>query len=325
MPRRTRAFIPGLVAVIALPLALGFPADDPRVSAQEKIAREEISALWEEPADLEQRDLFIGAGGQIAAPSGTLAFVSRDTTGASPGFDVKDANGLTWSVKLGPEAQSEVTSSRILWAIGFHQRPSYYVAQWTMSGEVSGAQPAGRFRPELPGEKVIGDWSWRENPFLGSRPYGGLIVANLILNSWDWKTSNNKIYEITATGGVTRRLYIVRDLGASLGRTSQPPVLSALGVRNSQGTKNDLEGFEAQGFVQVDGDGDIDFDYHGMYDEIVARAGKEDLRWACALLARLSDKQLADAFRAGGYTDEQTKRYVTKLKAKIAQGVAAAK
>jgi hypothetical protein len=41
------------------------------------------------------------------------------------------------------------------------------------------------------------------------------------------------------------------------------------------------------------------------------------------LLSRLSDDQWQDAFRAGGYNPEQTARYVAKMKAKIAQGLAA--
>ena len=32
-----------------------------------------------------------------------------------------------WSLKLGPEAQSEVVASRLLWAIGFHQPPTYWL------------------------------------------------------------------------------------------------------------------------------------------------------------------------------------------------------
>jgi hypothetical protein len=319
--RRYSRGLPLLLSLFSLEIAETV-ARSQTPSADRKV---DISALWEEPADLEQRDLFLGPGGRELAPAGdSFEFVARDTSGTSPGFDVRDATGRLWSVKLGVEAQSEVAASRILWAIGFHQKPTYYVPAWKLTGQVQGAQAAGRFRPELPGEKVIGDWSWRENPFVGTRQYQGLIVANLILNSWDWKTSNNKIYEVRNERGGVRRQYVVRDLGASLGRTSQPPALSALGIRAAQGTKNDLDGFEAQGFVEVDGDGDLDFVYHGMYDEVVARAGREDLRWTCGLLARLSDKQLADAFRAAGYTPEQSARYVKKLREKIAAGLAAA-
>jgi hypothetical protein len=38
-------------------------------------------------------------------------------------------------------------------------------------------------------------------------------------------------------------------------------------------------------------------------------------------MARLSDVQWQDAFRAGGYSDEQARRYVAKIKSKVAQGL----
>jgi hypothetical protein len=72
-----------------------------------------IAELWQEPVVLEQRDLFHGAGGAGLAPKDTVfQLVARDTSGWSPGFDVMDANGVEWSVKLGPEAHSEVVTSR---------------------------------------------------------------------------------------------------------------------------------------------------------------------------------------------------------------------
>ena len=94
-----------------------------------------VAELWQEPSA--PRDLFFGGGGErLAAKSDTFTFVARDTSGWSPGFDVRDANGLEWSVKLGPEAQSEVVTSRILWALGFHQPPTYYLDRWTLTGIV---------------------------------------------------------------------------------------------------------------------------------------------------------------------------------------------
>ena len=157
-------------------------------------------------------------------------------------------------MKLGVEAQSEVTVSRVLWAIGYHQPPTYYVSQWTLTGAMSGPQTGARFRAELPGEEVTGDWSWYENPFIGTRPFAGLIVANLLLNNWDWKDSNNKLYRSLELSDDAGQRYVVRDVGASLGRTKQFPLLSFFGLPGGQGTKNDLAGFEAQGFVTVQPD-----------------------------------------------------------------------
>jgi hypothetical protein len=84
----------------------------------------------------------------------SFAFLARDTSGWSPGFDVRSEDGTDWSVKLGPEAQSEVVSSRILWAVGFHQPPTYFLERWTLTGLESGPQPPGRFRPS-PGNRRI--------------------------------------------------------------------------------------------------------------------------------------------------------------------------
>ena len=280
-----------------------------------------VASLWQEPQDLANRDLFHGPGGKELVPQERrYEFVAQDVTGHSPGFDVRDSRGMEWSVKLGPESQSEVTTSRILWAIGFHQPPTYYVSTWELTGAQQGAQPPGRFRPELPNQKVVGEWSWYENPFVGTREFGGLIVANLILTSWDWKTSNNKIYADGETANGVQR-YVVRDLGASLGKFTYPTLLRLFRLRGfGQGTRNDLPGFEEQGFIKDVSEGDVDFHYRGIYRDVVNSATPEDVVWACTLLGRLTDAQWRDAFRAGGFSDEQTSRYVAKIKGKIDEG-----
>ncbi len=311
------------IAVIALAAVVGCG----RITRDVRLTPEPaatVAELWQEPTDLARRDLFAGPGGRDLMPQqATFTFVARDTSGWSPGFDVKSGNGLDWSVKLGPEAQSEVVSSRILWAIGYHQPPTYYLEQWTLTGAETGPQAAGRFRPTIKGREVVGDWSWYGNPFVGSRAFGGLVVANLILNSWDWKTSNNKIYSLDEPLNGVRRQFVVRDLGASLGRTTYPTILKWFRLRGfGQGTRNDLEGFESQGFITTVGeDSDPEFDYRGIYRDVIDTVTLEDVRWTCALLNQLTDEQWRDAFRAGGYNPEQTARFVAKIKAKIAQGL----
>jgi hypothetical protein len=312
------------VAIMALALAATTACG--RIMKDVKLAPDSAASLdelWQQPVDLERRDLFYGAGGKEHFPERTtFTFVARDTSGWSPGLDVRDDAGVEWSVKLGAESQSEVVASRVLWAIGFHQPPTYYLDKWSVTGTESGPQPPGRFRPLAPG-KVSGDWSWYENPFVGSRPFGGLVVANLILNSWDWKTSNNKIYELPAPVNGVRRWFVVRDVGASLGKTTYPTILKWFRLRGfGQGTRNDLPGFEEQGFiVGVDSDERLKFDYRGIYGDVIDTVSVADVRWTCELLSRLSDAQWHDAFRAGGYNAEQTRRYVTKIKSKITQGL----
>jgi hypothetical protein len=285
----------------------------------------DIAQLWEEPTDLETRNLYWGPGGEALAPDpqAVFAFVKADRTGFSPGYDVRGADGMMWSVKLGPEAQPEVVVSRILWAVGFHQVPTYYVLEWKLTGAPSddgatGIPGPGRFRPELPGRKVVGEWSWYENDFLQTQPFKGLVVVNVLLNNWDWKTSNNKIYDVERGG----REFVVRDLGASLGKTAYPRVLSWFKTPGlGQGSRNDLEDFEEQGFIErVDGER-VEFVYRGIHQSLIETVGRADVVWATQLLSRLSDEQWMDAFRAAAYTDEQARRYVAKIRSKIEQGL----
>jgi hypothetical protein len=286
----------------------------------------DISQLWREPSDLETRDLMIGPAAGVARPDPPhFTFIKADGAGYSPGYDVRDASGMEWSVKLGEEAQTEVVASRILWAIGYHQVPTHYLIDWDMDGGPGGHPGPGRFRPTLPKAKVVGEWAWRENPFAHLQPFRGLVVANLIINNWDWKTSNNKIYDIVGADGTGERHYVVRDLGASFGKSDAPALSRFLGARVAQGNRNDLDAFEKQGFIKSVAGERVEFDYGGIYDHIVASVTKSDVVWTCQLLSRLSDEQWNAAFTSGGYPPDQTARFVAKLKAKIAEGLALAK
>ena len=286
-------------------------------------AAADVSQLWQAPSDLDTRDLLLGPATGAPKPdtSAPFMFVEADRTGFSPGYEVRDRNGVTWSVKLGPEAQTEVVVSRILWAIGYHQVPTYYVTDWRLEGGPDGAPGPGRFRPELPHAKVVGDWAWHENPFAHTQPFRGLIVANLIVNNWDWKTSNNKIYDLLNPDGTGVRTYVVRDLGASLGKSDAPPIATLLGARIAQGNRNDLEDFEQQGFIKNVTGNRVEFDYRGIYGSLVDVVTLDDVAWTCRLLSRLSDAQWTAAFTAGGYPPDQASRYIAKIKSKIAEGL----
>lgn len=282
-----------------------------------------IAELWQEPGDA--RDLFHGPGGQQLRPTqAAFEFVAEDQSGYSPGFDVRDDRGVEWSVKTGPEAQTEVVASRILWAIGFHQPPTYYVSKWSLKGARTGVQEAARFRPDVRGRNVVGDWPWHQNPFVGTREFGGLIVANLVINSWDWKTSNNKIYELEEPMNGVSRWFVVRDLGASFGKFTYPTILKWFRLRGfGQGSRNDLADFEEQGFIKsIDRErSEVEFDYRGIYRDVLSSVTPEDVRWACQRLSQLTDAQWRDVFRAGGYTEDEGRRFTAKIKEKIAQGL----
>jgi hypothetical protein len=277
-----------------------------------------MAELWNDPVDVGERDLFGGPGGMHLAPDPTsaYAFKRRDTKGSSRGYHVHDPSGLEWAVKIGPEAQTEVVVSRLLWAAGYHQPPTYYVPQWQLEKDgTRTAQPPGRFRPQPPDLRKVGRWPWHANPFVGTRPYRGLLVLNMLVNNWDLKTSQNVLYALDREREGARHWYVIRDLGASLGRTPG---------RILDGTPNDLAGFEQQGFIAGVEGGHVRFDYRRPHTELLADITPADVRWACELLARLSPRQWNDAFRAGGYGPDESARYIRKMQAKIAEGRALA-
>jgi hypothetical protein len=228
-------------------------------------------------------------------------------------------------VKVGIEAQPEVVASRVLWAIGYHQPATYLLTSWQLTGKQVETPGAGRFRLESGGHKVIADWSWYETPFAATQPFKGLLVANLILNNWDWKTSNNKVYALAGDDGTSRRVFVVRDLGASLGKTTFPQFLKWTPLRGmGQGSRNDVAGFEEQALIKkVEGE-QVTFDYRGIHNGLVDTLTVDDVVWTCRLMARISDRQWRDAFRAARYADAEQQRFIRKLKSKIDEGLALA-
>lgn len=270
-----------------------------------------LDELWQDPGDIAARDLRWGPGGRALAPSADteFTFLAIDAVGYSAGYDVVDPEQREWDVKTGDEAQTEVVASRLLWAVGYHQPSVYYVPEWKLKdGPVPTPYP-GRFRLDS-NHDTVGEWSWTDNPFRGSRQLKGLIVANLLINNWDLKPSNNKIFEVPASRGPSR-WFVVQDVGASFGKTAWP-----LGNRNRIGD------YEDQQFVLGTLNGRVQFDYQGRHKELLEDITAGDVIWITELFARLTDRQWADAFAAGAMPGEITARYIRKIKSKIQEGLA---
>src|SRR6185295_11449092 len=102
------------------------------------------------------------------------------------------------------------------------QPPVYYLRSFKMRDK-SGVHMVwgGRFRLDLPALDDQGEWSWQQNPFVGQRPYQGLLVILLMFNSSDLKNSNNTLYAYKAPDRSVSQWYVVRDLGDALGRTGR--------------------------------------------------------------------------------------------------------
>jgi hypothetical protein len=272
-----------------------------------------LAEFWED-VNPRSRDLFHGVAGREVQPDPKAIYTVKttDTTGFSISYDVEDESGGEWSVKIGDEAQSEVTASRIVWAMGYQQPPNAYLARWHWrEGEARRLENGGRFRPKLPTLKNAGIWSWHENPFVGTQAYRGLLVLMMILNSTDLKDDNNTVYERRTGERLVGRWYAVKDLGATLGTTGR-----------IDPKRNDIEAFEPHGFITGVRGGRVKFAFRGRHQELLRVITPEDVAWMCNRLARLTPAQWSDAFRAGGYDEALAARFIRRIQQKIAEGQA---
>jgi len=271
--------------------------------------------LWSPPAA--DRNLFYGVGGPDLQPPIRSVFTVTEikASGFSDGYVVVDDSHRHWSVKLPPEGSTEVVASRILWGIGYHQPPIYLLDRWKASGatEPNPQRPA-RFRERKPpfhGLHDTGPWSYYDNPFAGTQPMNGLLVLQAMLGNSDLKDSNNAIYELDRPLEGAARWYIARDLGQTFGRTGRldPP-------------RGDIDAFERTPFIRGVTGRYVQLEYEGRHKELFEHITVDDVRWICGRLAALTDGQWRDAFRAGGYQAPIASRFIHRLKAKIAEGLA---
>ncbi len=283
------------------------------------------SVLWREPVDLESRDLFYGAGGRAGAPdpSTPFTYVRRSKSGTQKKIIVQDIHGDEWTVKFGLEARPETAATRIVWAVGYHVDHDYFVPRARIVGQKNIDACDVRFERRGGGYKEVGHWSWETNPFVGTRELEGLKVVMALLKNWDLKKSNNDILIRKKKPGPS--IYYVADLGATLGRTGT--VMNGV-FGNWPGTisvspgksKGDPSAFARERFITEVCEGRVYF-YNRNSNSRRRMNGVSiaSARWMGALLGRLSNKQLADAFCASGFDKAETDIYVSILRARIIQ------
>ena len=276
------------------------------------------AVLWQQPTDLDTRDVYYGpwGSGRAPDPKAIYTLVERKHSGVNLGMTVVDPQGREWSVKqpypsgLDDEGPVEVTLSRVLSAVGYQQPPVYYLPAFTLKDDWGvHTEAGGRFRLKEESLKDVGPWRWEENPFVGTKPYQGLLVLLTMFNSTDLKNSNNTLSE-RRNGDRVEQWYVVRDIGSALGDTN------AISAR-----KNHAETFERHPFILGVRGGHVEFKSHGWYRALVRdRITPDDVVWASNLLSRLSERQWRDAFRAGGYQPQVADRFIRTLRDKVRQG-----
>jgi hypothetical protein len=293
--------------------------------------------LWRDPGDLRKRDLYYGPGSEALAPKPPFRFVKEVKEGGMPKFDVEDARGVKWRVKLGEEAQAETAASRLVWAAGYNTEESYYFNRADVDGlkKLSRGQKyvqgnsvvSARFEPRRENVKRGKEWSWNKNPFKNTRELNGLKTMMVLVGNWDTFKKNNKVLHDKDTNEAR---YTVTDLGASMGKAA------GIGAGRS---KNNVRDYTRARFVtKVDGDNvKFAYDLHpkklglfsALYPPYFIRQHKatktmnkvpvSDAAWIGAKMAGLSDDQLRDAFRAAGYDRATQDAYARAVRNRINQ------
>jgi len=286
-----------------------------------------LAELWQSPnavntqglykGTIASRDLFDGPWGPERAPDprATYTFIERKQHGTNPGITVRDPQGREWHVKQPPHTEQgaegpiEVVLSRVLSAVGYHQPPVYFLPSLTVKDAAgTHVEPGGRFRLTEQSIKSVDTWSWQRNPFVGMRPYQGLLVILATFGSSDIKNENNVLYEVKDPGDGPKHWYVVRDLGTALGETGRLAPL-----------RGDPDIFERQAFILDVRDGFVRFNYHGWHQELFRQIAPLDLAFASDLMEQLTDRQWADAFRAGGFPPREANRFIAALHERIAE------
>ncbi|HEX8160846.1 MAG TPA: hypothetical protein VF538_03035 [Pyrinomonadaceae bacterium] len=292
-------------------------------SKKKKPAPRGAHVLWREPSDIGSRDTFEGPGASIRPDLRRVTIIKKEEGGWSPKLRVKDASGREWVAKMGKEAQPETAAVRLLWAVGYMTEINHLVPcvkfenAPEMPKEAERCEGGGfanvRFEARPKNVKRVGMWSWKKNPFTGTRELGGLKTLMVLINNWDTKDENNVLFQ-TKHNGRDELHYVISDLGATFGKTGSGPLWRL------KRSRNDPEGYSEDKFVGgVRKDGRVDFDFSGMSSGEIKDVRVGDARWVGGLLARLSDKQIGDMFRAANYSPEEVRAFSDTLRRRIDQ------
>lgn len=308
---------------------------------QKKVLPTGTPVIWRDPGDISTRDLRYGPGSAELAPVGPFTFVREETSQTSPRFRVTDSKGVTWTVKLGVEAQAETVSSRLMWAMGYFADEAYYFDRAEIKNlprlsrgqefvEAGGFVRGARFEPKRAGAVRGQIWDWLQNPFVGTKEFEGLKVLMVLLANYDTRLDNNRIiYQKNPETDQMEARYVVTDVGATLGH---------VGGLGGTRVKNSLEHFLMTKFIVSVQNGEVEFDYSttpkgaGKFasffnpgygkrqankEKAMRRIPVASARWIGQQLSRLSDEQLRDAFRAAGYDNTTMEGFVKTLRERI--------
>jgi len=248
-------------------------------------------------------------------------YMGPDPKGTQKKIYAKDDKDREWIVKFGPEARPETVATRIVWAMGYHTDEDYFVDRVNIAGMPGGGTAKNvRFKRRHHGFKEVGYWTWHDNPFVGTRELDGLKVLMVLMNNWDLKFDNNKVVHPDKKSGKNpdELIYYVGDLGATFGKTGSIAYnLLHLPTEPPAGSKDRPDQYAHEAFITGVSNGTLRFHYKGKEQPMLKEIPVERARWMGQMLGRLSDKQLVDAFRAGGYHDSEISTLLRAMRERI--------
>lgn len=306
----------------------------PKAFTEPPVIRLGQNVLWHDPGPVETLDFRYGIGGQEMEPRPPYQFVAEDSSGTTPKIQVKDAAGRHWVVKFGEEASADTFCTRLAWALGYYVEPQYLVAEGTIEGASgiqrarkfveagSGRFRAGRFQLRSREPKFLRtvNWSWSDNPFLGTPELQGLKIVMMLLSNWDDKDSRDEEKRGSNTAIYQQGplyFYFIDDWGGAMGHWGKYFTRS----------KWNAKGFREQSsdFVSIR-DGGIHWGYSGQHTDLMVRDIRfGDVSWLMQYLGRVSDEQLRAGLLSSGASEEETALYVEGLRMRIGQLQAVAK
>lgn len=290
-----------LRTVILLVVILCISVVDIGVAAKQKKNKQAprgTPVMWQRPGDISSRDLFLGPGGANMRPDlRRITFLKEEKGGYSKKYRVRDASGREWVAKIGKEAQSETSAIRLLYGVGYLTEVNYLVPRVTIPGKGTFTNVRFEARPEQ--WDRVGEWKWKQNPFVGTPEYQGLKIMMAMINNWDLKDSNNVIIQ-TGRNGNAQLQYIISDLGATFGHASTTPLLWRL----TRSRNNPGKYAKSKFLEKVKGDRVV-LHFGGKNSGLMKDITVRDVQWLSSWLSQLSDQQLRDAFRAANYRPDQ--------------------
>jgi hypothetical protein len=223
-----------------------------------------------------------------------------------------------------------VFAARLLFAMGYTAQPAYYVRSGVITGvhDLKRAKPFigknGEFaytRFKLHGSKKLTrvegvDWSWIDNPFVGTHELNGLKILMMLLSNWDAKDSrdgkgsNTAIYEASSSGD--QLIYSFDDWGATLGKWGG---FFSRDKWNADGFSRQTRAFASSSDGQT-----IRWGYRGKHGkDITSGVRIEDVRWLLTYLSGVTDEELRAGLQASGATPPEVDTYVRSIRERISQ------